>query len=313
MAAELDTGLETLSDDLDELTQRGLVTPTSDQPPQLVPAPPERAVEMLILQKSEQFERIRSWATQQMSHYRDPDDGRGVGEYVQMVGGAEAVSERFQQLQSTARDDLLVFVKGPFLIPTDDQARTEQRLLDSGVRVRGLYERTALEDTEDLAQVTRLIKDGEQARVLASLPMKLAIADRSLALVPLDPTAPEGTSALLVHSCGLLEALVLLADSLWARAAPLGEHDTLPGQTELDEVDREVLGLLQAGLSDQSIGRRLGASERTISRRVRRMMDTAAAETRFQLGWRAAERGWLANSTRADDPPAAEQELAAVE
>ena len=56
-------------------------------------------------------------------------------------------------------------------------------------------------------------------------------------------------------------------------------------------VRAEVLQLLQAGLTDAVS--RLGTSERTVGRRVRLLMDRAAAETRFQLGWRAAERGWL--------------------
>lgn len=53
---------------------------------------------------------------------------------------------------------------------------------------------------------------------------------------------------------------------------------------------RELLGLLADGLSDQAIGRRLGLSRRTVQRRVRSLMDHYSVQTRFQLGLRAADQ-----------------------
>jgi DNA-binding NarL/FixJ family response regulator len=53
------------------------------------------------------------------------------------------------------------------------------------------------------------------------------------------------------------------------------------------------LSLLRAGLTDEAIARQTGTSPRTIGRRVRRLMDLTGTETRFQLGVRALEHGWL--------------------
>jgi len=54
--------------------------------------------------------------------------------------------------------------------------------------------------------------------------------------------------------------------------------------------------LLLAGLSDDTIGHRLGMSTRTVYRRIKRLMDIVGAETRLQLGWHAARAGWLEQS-----------------
>lgn len=56
---------------------------------------------------------------------------------------------------------------------------------------------------------------------------------------------------------------------------------------------RRLLVLLGAGLTDASIARELGVSERTVNRRIIALQDALAARSRFQLGVQAARRGWL--------------------
>ncbi|MEU4607269.1 LuxR C-terminal-related transcriptional regulator [Kribbella sp. NPDC023972] len=54
-----------------------------------------------------------------------------------------------------------------------------------------------------------------------------------------------------------------------------------------------LLGLLLAGLTDQAVANQLNLSTRTVQRRVRALMDMVAADTRLQLGFHAARRGWI--------------------
>ena len=56
---------------------------------------------------------------------------------------------------------------------------------------------------------------------------------------------------------------------------------------------RALLRGLAAGLTDESIGRELGMSERSVHRRIRRLQDLLASRSRFQLGIQAVRRGWL--------------------
>ena len=53
----------------------------------------------------------------------------------------------------------------------------------------------------------------------------------------------------------------------------------------------EVLGLLGQGLTDHTVARRLGVSERTIGRRVTHLQALLGSSSRFQLGVEAARRG----------------------
>lgn len=282
---------------LADLEHRGLISRSDGHVGEVIVTPPDVALEILVLERQEELERVRRYAAQLSQRFRARTEDAGGLDYVEVVHGRRAIGRCFEHLQRTAQRDLIVLVKHPFVRAPAEQADTERELLDRGVRVRGLYERAALEDPDDLAQVTRLIGEGEQARVTANVPVKLAIADAELALLPVDPVAGGAEAAFLVHPCGLLDTMVLFAELLWRYAAPVAtgtrSHGPATGDEPLAPGDRRVLDLLQTGLTDQGIARRLGISERTVGRRIRRLMDAAGAETRFQLGWRAEQRGWL--------------------
>jgi DNA-binding NarL/FixJ family response regulator len=122
--------------------------------------------------------------------------------------------------------------------------------------------------------------------------MKLFVIDRALAFVPMSLT-DDDRAALLVHLSGLLDALIALFEAVWARAAPLGPGLPENGVPALATAESRLVLLLRAGLTDEAIARHLGWSARTVHQRIRGLMDQAGAETRFQLGRRAVEKGWV--------------------
>lgn len=61
---------------------------------------------------------------------------------------------------------------------------------------------------------------------------------------------------------------------------------------------RRLLELLAPGLSDEAIARHLGCGLRTVQRHMRAMMERLGVHTRFQLGMRAHESGWLTGAAR---------------
>lgn len=130
---------------------------------------------------------------------------------------------------------------------------------------------------------------GERARVHPQVPIKLAISDRSIALLPLALDQMRG-SALVVRESALVEALAQLFQLLWEQALPLA------GQPEGDDdagVDRRLLTMLASGMKDDAIARQLDVSSRTVGRRVAELMDFLGARTRFEAGVRSQRRGLL--------------------
>lgn len=271
----------------------GLVSRTTDDPPRLIPAPPDVAVEALIARQREGVERARSAAATLMSRYREDPTRVGSDGLVEIMQGRDAVRQRFHQLLVGATDELLVFDKPPYAIP-HDESDNQRSLLEKGVRVRTIYEQQALDRPEIVDHIRELGGRGEQARLVPTLPLKLAIADRRVALVPLTPDQPPMEASALVHPCGLLDALIELFEVLWERAAPLhlhpptGEHDG-----GLTARDRELLALMVTGMKDEDIAAHLDVTVRTVGRRVAHLMDAAGAQTRFQMGWHAGRRDWV--------------------
>jgi DNA-binding NarL/FixJ family response regulator len=118
------------------------------------------------------------------------------------------------------------------------------------------------------------------------VPLKLAIADQTVAILPFTSTTSVMIdSALVVYAPTLLDALVKLFDLLWQVAEPV-----VP---EAESTDERLLSLLAAGLKDEAIARQLGISLRTVHRRTSELSLALGARTRFQAGVLAERSGLL--------------------
>jgi DNA-binding CsgD family transcriptional regulator len=180
----------------------------------------------------------------------------------------------------------------------------EWELLARGVRYEAIYERALLEEPGMVDNVARSIRAGEQARATGTLPVRMVIADRSIAICPLMHGGSGGSlgepTAAVVRGSSLLDALIALFESQWAAASPLHVTDSgeladfggspRPGANVADD-ERYLLSLVVAGVADKAIASQLRVSQRTVQRRIRVLMQRAGAATRTQLVWQAARRG----------------------
>jgi DNA-binding NarL/FixJ family response regulator len=135
-----------------------------------------------------------------------------------------------------------------------------------------------------------MVELGEQARVLPTVPLKLLVVDGCRALLPLTASAAGGYCAVVVWHSAVTEALQKLFELAWQQATPLGQPVS---DGELTEDERTLTRLLAAGMKDEAVARHLGVSLRTLRRRVSDLQERLGAASRFQLGMRAAQRGWV--------------------
>lgn len=273
------------------LHRMGLVQRTPPPHDLVVPVPPEVAVDALIQQRHDQLDRTREAVHQLAAETRDRTAGRRTGELIEIVQGRSRVRAAFERVQHTAREEMRVLIAPPYAATSP--VNSTQHALEGSLIWRGVYAIEVLAEPGWMEAIGEHIRGGEQARITPTVPIKLAIADRTLALLPLVWTAAAQHSAVLVHPCGLLDALVALFESVWATASPLIVDSSGPATTDIAEDDRRLLSLLVAGLTDEAAGTRLGMSRRTVVRRVRHLMAATGSQSRLQLGWRARERGWL--------------------
>ncbi|WP_035794080.1 LuxR C-terminal-related transcriptional regulator [Kitasatospora mediocidica] len=250
-------------------------------------AAPDVALEELLLRREVELRRTRGRINELMRTYRRSRPGSQAGELVEIISGRDSVAELWRSLQLGVRGQLRVMDKPPYIRRSDPEL--ELAMLARGVRLMTVYESRVLREPSRLAEIYPVMEAGELARVLPELPLKLALVDDRWALLPVS-SGTELESVLLVRPSSLLDALAGLFELYWSRAMrmPAPESAELP-----QDRHRQLLALLAAGLTDESIARQMGVSTRTVQRWVRELMDRFGARTRFQAGIQAARADLL--------------------
>ncbi|MFJ2241400.1 transcriptional regulator [Streptomyces sp. NPDC087859] len=214
---------------------------------------------------------------------------------IEVLSDRELIRDRVAQLSNSATSHMWALDRPPYIgRPDGDLHSNEEEFaitaawLRRGIDVRSIYCPQSMERPGRFATVRRLAELGEQSRMLPHLPFKLHIIDRQVALVPL--SGPVYDDLVVIHPSGMLDALMELYEAYWARAEPI-TGPALTGDDGLGADDILILGMLKVGLKDQAIGRQLGCSTRTATRRVAAVLSKLGADTRFQAGVKAAGLG----------------------
>jgi DNA-binding CsgD family transcriptional regulator len=167
----------------------------------------------------------------------------------------------------------------------------DARYLKSGLDFRMICLVAAAAGKSNLGYLRWMTDLGGRIRATPSLPMKMLLFDGTALVLPLDPD--EHTAGLIVHHG---KAVVAMARAMfehhWQHAADIFSPE--PGSPdEITSQERELLYLLVQGATDDQAGRKLGLSLRTIRRMAAKLGEQAGASGRFELGVRAAQRGWV--------------------
>lgn len=295
LADSLDRDEAAVESSLGRLEELGLVSRLAGTPTRMRAARPDVAVEALIARRQDDLSRTRLAAHELLAVMPAEARHRPEG-IVEVIVGRAAIAARFEQVIADTRSELMVFDRPPYVSEPQRTESVVNSLLRDDVTVRGIYAPEALEQPGALEAAQQAALAGEQSRVHADVPVKLAIGDRRVAILPV--SADEVVdAALCIHPSTLLDALVHYFELLWVQAIPIVAPDGDPGVS-----DRRLAALLASGAKDDVIARHLGASTRTLSRRVAEMMDHLHVRTRFQAGVQADRLGWLSPDASGDVP-----------
>jgi DNA-binding CsgD family transcriptional regulator len=177
-----------------------------------------------------------------------------------------------------------------------------QRLATRGVAVLTLGVPSGVDDCSR-AHTEELTRRGMRYRELPSVPTKLMIFDRRVAVLPLDPLdIAKGALELEIPDAVRSVATWFLCQ--WDTARP--PREGLATTVEFSPREQSIVALLAAGHTDASAAAQLGVSIRTVAYAVRGLMDRYNVQNRFQLGLvlGAASTG---QEIPPADPPEAEE------
>ena len=179
---------------------------------------------------------------------------------------------------------------------TEDAGVQIPQAMRGTVRCRSIYDQAAVEHPGAFKAIQRAVAEGEEARVVQVVPMKMKLADLYVALLPLSPTASSGALLIRGGDVPVLRALRDYFELKWTTASPFGSGQA-PPDCPLTPEQFQVLELMAKGLTDGAIRRRLGLTASTMSRRVDVIMKqlNVPSKSRFTAGIIAHQRGWAGN------------------
>jgi sugar-specific transcriptional regulator TrmB len=285
---------------LERVEAKGLASHSPERPRRYIPARPELAIEALIQQRQATLDRTRSAIPFLKSLAAN---GAGMPEQpdlVEVVTSRPALGQILEQLQDTVQREVFAFQRAPMLYPDGHQKTVQEH-----IRIRSISDSTYLDMPGSLESLQRMVTMGEEARYSHTLPMKMIVWDRRIAIVPLSVDNQQGP-ALLVRGSSLLDALCALFDLTWERSTPLafslsGALEERRSAGRLSKAAEQAITLLAAGQNDKLIAHETGMSKATLNRRINELMQHFDARTRFQLGWRAALEAFPGNAPRDGD------------
>ncbi|MED7825098.1 LuxR family transcriptional regulator [Streptomyces chiangmaiensis] len=285
---------------LEGLHHSGLVSRRSSG--EFLTVDPRHALRTLVESRERQLAAVRDTAGRLGEIFDDARRSSTADSATRTISRPEEVGDCYYRLKQAARSEICAMDRPPFLLapngPLDEAA------VRRGVRVRVVYAAASFDAESGWQALGSLVSRGEEARVAPTLPIKLAMADRSAAMVSLSLSA-DSNECLYTEAPPLLQALTELFEHYWATApslsgGPGSESLPSPGpSTQGDQTrkptneERNLLALFAAGVKDDAIARQFGVSTRTLRRRIQDLYTELGTTNRFGAGVAAARRNWV--------------------
>jgi sugar-specific transcriptional regulator TrmB len=279
---------------LNTLEEAGLVAGRHQSPVRYVAAPPDVALLGWLRHRTNALQEAHAVLGTLVNRYQDVPRHADPASVVDIAYGRQALTQ-WEKGVRAARHEICVFERPPYGGPTGRMDPAEAEKLESGVKIRLIYDQAAIQSRADLGDIREGIDAGEEARVVGDLPLRMLVVDRERAYLPVERGHLIQDGLLIVQPSALVAALSALFEEVWQRALPLNleQAPSLDGDhIKLDESLGTIASLLAAGLTDRAIARHLGVSIRTVERHTQRLMASLGAKTRYQAGVLAARHGW---------------------
>lgn len=287
---------------LTRLSELALVRVSTEDHSMIHPVNPLLALDALVARQqadlaaqAEQVEASKAAVAELIAEYsqQHPSSASAGMQYLE---GLDEIRDQLEALNSQVQDEFLTFAPGGPQTPENMQASRplNRNLLERGVTMRTIYLDSIRRDPPTVAHAEWLEDLGAQIRTVPTLPNRIIVCDRRIALIAAD-TASTGAGAVVVTSPGMIALIVALFDHVWETAEPLGTSSRRdPGTLSKQQI--EVLRLMAQGRTDESIANSLGVSTRTVRRIATGLLTHLNARSRFQAAVHAVQQGYLSAS-----------------
>ena len=219
-------------DVLGSLVQKGLAVARPGNVVKYAATAPELAIDLLLTAHRDELSRMERDARGMVNDLKPAYEAGQVHtdplEYIEVLRDRRAINERFAELQSAVKDEILVFTKPPYATPP--QENVEGLEVTRTHDARSLYEFSVFDDPAVMRGVQRFVESGEDARFVPELPLKLVIIDETIVMFGMeDPVAGSAElTIVVVEHQSLAKVLKTAFNAIWETGLTFEQaHDLL--------------------------------------------------------------------------------------
>ncbi|HVU72381.1 MAG TPA: hypothetical protein VHE83_05425 [Mycobacteriales bacterium] len=245
-------------------------------------------------QSSARISQLRDSLPAMMTAFQAGVDRSAEHIEIEIVEGLPKVYERLTEVAATCRSTWRSSqnLRGGELVKRDPtfhekDIAIQRSLTAAGVRRRCLVPASEARHPYIFDTMLSYAAGGEEHRVTEDPVPHMVLSDETVALIPID-VDQTARGALVIRTSSVVRCLVELYERAWQAASPLDAWLHRPRDRR-----SQLLHLLSRGAKDEAMARALGVGLRTVRREISDLMNELGAESRFQAGVLAAERGWL--------------------
>jgi DNA-binding CsgD family transcriptional regulator len=256
---------------------------------------PNRGFNLLAEQRREELEHLQKdlrqdeLAAQEITEQYNHMLRERTANETEILVGQERANQRMQQFMPTI--SMWGLVPGKFEGAGLPEESPDIPFLGRGIDNKYIYVESHVRTNAGQRYARWHFDRGTKMRSMPSVPMRMIIFDGRSVAMQLDPDE-ELAGAVIHHSAQVVRLAKLFFEHCWRHATDVFD-DAPAGDAEITPQEAELLHLLVQGATDEQAGRRLGVSLRTVRRMAAKLSEQAGASGRFELGVRAAQRGWV--------------------
>lgn len=167
-------------------------------------------------------------------------------DFIEVMEEKTQIHKRYIKSVASTRVEMLTFNKGPYASDNSERLKEQEdeeaRLLKRGGSSKGIYQFSELEEIDWLYESVKMsVRDGEKARIVDSLPIKMLIFDDEKVMFPLEQpikTTNDLTMIYIEHK-QLAAACRILFDYMWNSGIDFSEIErTYAVKNKIPEVQR---------------------------------------------------------------------------
>ena len=156
--------------------------------------------------------------------YNNTDKIKEPFEYIEVFHGNSNINQKFCNLVSNSKNEILLFTKPPWaaVTPEEDkmQGDVQNEFFKRKGNMRTIYEMKSVDENDIISVMERDSKVGEISRISTSLPIKMFIFDRNALLIA-DSLPLSSTNELrmaLIKQQTIVNAFIALFDFFWQQS-----------------------------------------------------------------------------------------------